>query len=46
MRRKKDILNPNLAIFKAHKILNIGHFDTRIFEIRSCVLTETIEVLK
>ena len=29
--KKKDILDPILAIFKVHKNLNIKHFDTRIF---------------
>ena len=31
---------------KSHKKINIVHFDTQFFSIRSCVPTEAIEVLK
>ena len=45
MRKKKEIiLDPIFAIFKVHKNHKIGHYDTRIFAIRSGI--EAIEVLK
>ena len=51
-RRKEDetrstfTFGPFWHISKSHKNFNIGHFDTRIFEIRLSVPTEAIEVLK
>ena len=40
--RKKNIID--LILAKSHRNFNIRHFDSRIFEIRSCVPTEAIEV--
>ena len=37
---------PFWHISKSHKNFNIGHFETRIFAIRSSVPSEVIEVLK